>query len=289
MIIYFKKTLTSLLVHLKLYLIMSPPSQDFFVGYLPKMPVGIKKFLRLWIGVLVVLLPLLAYVLVSSQIGFSTATFELGTLTELEGILITHPVPMLRIASEPDKNGERAYQDILLIGFGKNGAEEDISVWEKQAGHSLEEYWVEVSGTLIYHNGKTLLELTEGKRALKTVKNEAKKERVGGMVKGEIGSWKGEIIDPKCYFGVMKPGRAKPHRSCAALCIAGGIPPVLRVSNAQEQVKYFLLMGADYTSINEQVKPFIAEGVEIQGQVSHRNGWDFIQIANLRDIKRVHE
>ena len=266
---------------------MSLPSQEFFVGYLPKMPAGIKKFLKPWIGILLVIIPLVAYVLVSSQIGFSTATFELGTLTELEGVLITHPVPMLRISAEPDREGNRISQDILLIGFGKNGAEGDIEVWEEQSGHSLAGYKVTLGGTLIYHNGKTLLELTEGKRALRTIKGQA-----GGVespIQEGSSTWKGEIIDPKCYFGVMKPGRAKPHRSCAALCIAGGIPPILRVSDAQQQVKYFLLMGENYTPINEEVKPYIAEGVSVNGQISHRNGWDFIQITNVEQIRRIHE
>lgn len=267
---------------------MTSPGNDFFVGYLAEMPLGLRKFLRPWIWVLVIIIPLLAYMLVSSQKGFSTATFELGKLTELEGILITHPVPMLRIAAEPDREGHRVSQDMLLIGFGKNGAEGDIEVWEDQAGHSLEGYKISLGGTLIYHNGKTLLELTEGKRALKTIHEQAEPEGIGKLRLTGPSTWEGEIIDPKCYFGVMKPGRAKPHRSCAALCIAGGIPPILRVSNDQDQVKYFLLMGENYAPINEAVKPFIAEGVEVSGQISHRNGWDFIQIPDLRSIQRIH-
>ena len=35
---------------------------------------------------------------------------------------------------------------------------------------------------------------------------------------------KGEIIDPKCYLGAMKPGGGKTHKACAMRCIAGGIP-----------------------------------------------------------------
>jgi len=38
--------------------------------------------------------------------------------------------------------------------------------------------------------------------------------------------WTGEIIDPKCYAGSMKPGDGKTHKACAALCLRGGIPPV---------------------------------------------------------------
>ena len=202
--------------------------------------------------------------------------------------MLTHPLPMLRVSTEPDRNNLVATQDILLIGFGKNGAEEDIRVWEEQAGHSLAGYKVELGGTLIYHNGKTLLELTEGKRALRSSEKKGNGGQMQALQDEGMDSWRGEIIDPKCYFGVMKPGRAKPHRSCAALCIAGGIPPILRVSNSEEQVRYFLLMGENYTPINEKVKPFIAEGVEVNGKHTTRNGWDFIQIPDLTHIQRVH-
>lgn len=39
-----------------------------------------------------------------------------------------------------------------------------------------------------------------------------------------------EIIDPKCYFGVI-PGKGKIHRSCAIRCISDGIPPVLATTD----------------------------------------------------------
>jgi hypothetical protein len=39
----------------------------------------------------------------------------------------------------------------------------------------------------------------------------------------------GEIVDSKCYLGVMNPGALIPHRACAIRCISGGIPPVLLV------------------------------------------------------------
>jgi hypothetical protein len=43
----------------------------------------------------------------------------------------------------------------------------------------------------------------------------------------------GEIVDSKCFNGVMKPGKGKPHRACAARCLSGGIPPQLLVVSAE--------------------------------------------------------
>jgi hypothetical protein len=51
----------------------------------------------------------------------------------------------------------------------------------------------------------------------------------------------GEIIDPKCYFGVMKPGKGKPQCDCAIRCILGGITPMLVVKNEQGDANYYLL------------------------------------------------
>ena len=39
----------------------------------------------------------------------------------------------------------------------------------------------------------------------------------------------GEVVDPKCWLGDMKPGDGKAHAACARLCMEGGIPPMLRV------------------------------------------------------------
>ena len=35
----------------------------------------------------------------------------------------------------------------------------------------------------------------------------------------------GEIVDSKCFLGVMVPGAGKTHKECASLCLRGGIPP----------------------------------------------------------------
>ncbi|MEM6630977.1 MAG: hypothetical protein AAF694_14950 [Bacteroidota bacterium] len=259
---------------------------SFYVGYLPKMPVSIRRFILPWILFLLVLVSAFAYLLVQGQKGFSSGTFELGKLTTLEGDLLTSPVPMLRVYSPQDKASRQASQEILLIGFGKNGAQQDIAVWEEQAGHSLERHRVQLSGTLIYYNGKTLLELTEGKRSLGMIMEE--KTPIEGLKAEGPVSLVGEIIDPKCYFGVMKPGHGKAHRSCASLCVAGGIPPVFRVENEGGNIQYYFLLQEGNVGLNQSVKPFISEAVSIQGTMQSRNNWNYLYIADLTNIQRLN-
>ena len=85
----------------------------------------------------------------------------------------------------------------------------------------------------------------------------------------ELGSMTlvGEIIDAKCYYGVMKPGHLKPHRSCAVRCISGGLPPMLMVQDGSGRRVYFLLVSADGRAVNDEVLDLVAEPVEITGRV----------------------
>lgn len=65
----------------------------------------------------------------------------------------------------------------------------------------------------------------------------------------------GEIIDPKCYAGAMKPGDGTTHKSCAALCILGGIPPMLLVRSDDEGEKTYRLL-------DQEGRPFAGEDLK---------------------------
>ena len=77
----------------------------------------------------------------------------------------------------------------------------------------------------------------------------------------------GEIVDSKCYLGVMNPGRLASHRACAVRCISGGIPPILLVRQSGGQLLYFLLVSSDGRPVNKQVLDMVAEPIEITGEV----------------------
>ncbi len=87
----------------------------------------------------------------------------------------------------------------------------------------------------------------------------------------------GEIIDPKCYFGAMNPGQGKPHISCAARCISGGIMPVLKYE-VNNQNKYVVLVGLNGEEINSKVLNYIGIPVEIKGNLSSIDNWGILKI-----------
>ena len=76
----------------------------------------------------------------------------------------------------------------------------------------------------------------------------------------------------KCFFGAMNPGQSAPHRACAIRCISGGIPPVLLVRLPNGTATYFLLVSANGKPVNRQVLDFVAEPVQITGEVERQGG-----------------
>jgi hypothetical protein len=98
---------------------------------------------------------------------------------------------------------------------------------------------------------------------------------------------RGEIVDAKCWLGVMKPGAGKSHRACASLCIRGGIPPLF-VARRGDVVRQMLLVGADGREVNLEVLDYVAEGVEIEGEVL-RTGDQWTLRADLDSLRRLHD
>jgi hypothetical protein len=92
----------------------------------------------------------------------------------------------------------------------------------------------------------------------------------------------GEIVDSKCYLGVMNPGQGKVHRDCAARCISGGIPPIFITTSGHEQL---LLVGLDGRAPGrDALREFIAEPIQIEGQLLETGSTRFLKI----DPKALH-
>jgi len=96
----------------------------------------------------------------------------------------------------------------------------------------------------------------------------------------------GEIVDSKCFLGVMNPGQLIPHRACAIRCISGGVPPVLLVRQKNGPAIYLLLVSADGKPVNQQVLDMVAEPVQITGEVE-RQGDFLILRADPSTYRRV--
>ena len=250
-------------------------NDSFFIGWLDKTPTDYAKKTRLFVLATLLIIILTALAFINSQKPMNNAAFEFGTLTTVEGTLIEKPIPMLRMYIGDDLEGKPIFQHLMLVDVVKFGAEKAIGAMEQIAGQSLYGKAIKLRGTLIYYNGKTVLELTEEGNAFQGL-SEQKAYTV--LVKEDKGGTKlrGEIVDPKCFFGVMKPGDGKTHKSCAVRCLSGGIPAILATESKDGQQDYYILLGEDGQSINANLLDFTADHIQIRGKVEQMADWHIL-------------
>tara|TARA_R110000787_G_scaffold25308_7_gene71160 strand:+ start:897 stop:1688 length:792 start_codon:yes stop_codon:yes gene_type:complete len=212
-----------------------------------------------------------------SQKPFKNSTFELATATKIIGVFHENPYPMLRV-----QVAKNTFKNLLLLGFGKSSANPFLEKIQEEIP-DLNGKKLSIEGNLIYYNGKTLIQITDEEK-VRLVDNSqtilSLKEEISSM------TLQGEIIDPKCYFGVMKPGKGKIHRSCAVRCISGGIPPVFATTDGNNVAKYFLLTDLEGNPINNQVLSHVGKPSDITGMVEKMGDWYVLKIdpKNIKEL-----
>jgi hypothetical protein len=80
----------------------------------------------------------------------------------------------------------------------------------------------------------------------------------------------GEIVDYKCFLGAMKPGDGKTHKACAALCISGGIPPML-VSFDERGTRTYTVLVLDQGRTPDLAEA-AGEPVRVSGRLEVKGG-----------------
>ena len=262
----------------------SKESPPFYIGWMPKSAGEYRGFTRLVIFALVVVCVFVAALLVSNQRGFSSGVYERTNITELEGLLIAKPFPAIKTFFGKDIYGNPVTKTILLVNKGKFGADSLVARMIKSSGNDV---WVKVKGRLIYNHGAALMELANEDSAIHTMETLSKATKIPEVKIMELGNTTlhGQIVDPKCYLGVMKPGEGKPHSDCAIRCIAGGIPPLLKIRNDQGEETFFILRGENGETINKQVLPYVGIPVAITGTVESADDWFIVKLNPSTGIK----
>jgi hypothetical protein len=246
--------------------------QQFYIGYLEKAPKPIAHFLKRVLPVIVLLGLICGAVISTTQTGFNEGKYELGKRTQFTGFVEKGPIPMLRIENPGKGNDDQ----VLLIGFGKFGADTTLAEMEKYHEMTFADQLVTLEGTQILMGDMRLLELTEKKFSLIHWKPGQPKTKLNKKPLGHVG-YSGEVIDPKCYFGVMKPGEGKTHRSCAILCINGGIPPMLKTTDDDGVSSYIFLLGENETPQQSEWAPFAGlKNTRVAGDAYDWNGWQVL-------------
>jgi hypothetical protein len=188
--------------------------------------------------------------------------------------------------------GNPVVKTIPLVYYGKFGADPVLQSVAEKNNADLKDLWVKLRGKLIYNRGVVLMELSEKEKSILEVTPVSPKQKkdIPDPVIAELDTvaLKGEIIDPKCYFGVMKPGQGKPHNDCAIRCISGGIQPLLVVRNGKGEETFFALRGINGEPIHKQVLHCVGQPVEVKGTLEKVADWYVMKIDPLTGIKVVN-
>ena len=273
-------------------ILRKPEAPDsFYIGYLPKAPAEYRNFVRLIVFAILVVMYFTIIIVVTNQQKFSTGIFERNKLTELEGVLMLQPFPAIKTLYGKDLYGNPVVKTIPLVNYGKFGAEPVINSVVANNTSDLNKLWIKVRGKLIYNKGITILELSEKDKSVLEVKT-ASKNQLDGIATSKIkdhggSTFYGQIVDPKCYFGVMKPGEGKPHSDCAIRCIAGGIQPMLMIRNEKGQETFFILRDTSGMPVNSRVLSYVGMPVEVSGKITKVDDWLILKTDPSSGIKII--
>lgn len=251
-------------------------SDEFYIGWEAKSAPGIGKVVRRVVILLLILALLVPVVLAVSQRMIGVSVFEWGHHKTFAGVLQVAPYPHLLVPRPGRVEEQGEFSTYYLVAPWKFGL-------DREALRAFDGKAISLQGTLIYRGNQTMIEVVPGSIAATnptTVGSLPQRMSLGRQ------TLVGEIVDSKCFLGVMNPGQLTPHRACAIRCISGGVPPVLLVRQQHGPAIYLLLVSAAGKPVNKQVLDLVAEPVEITGEVE-RQGELLILKADPATYRRV--
>ena len=248
---------------------------EFYVGYLPRMPKRLGRFTVAVVSVLLVAVAASAYAVAALHPANPFARSDFRDIREHEGLLVAHPMPHLVVLRPGAAEGHELSR-YFLVGRGKSGPKIDVE--------ALDGKYTKVRGSLIYRDAQTLISVKSAEEI-----PPPELDAIGqAMSIGKLGTYtlRGAIVDSKCFLGTMRPGETKVHRGCAVRCISGGVPPMLLVRDDDGAALPFLLVDSDGSAVNKRVLDMVAEPVEITGEVE-RLGDVFVLKADPASYRRL--
>lgn len=193
--------------------------------------------------------------------------WDTSNTTTRTGVLVAEPYAMLL----PDD----ASAAVLLVGVGKVGPPADVLAL---AGDR-----VTITGYPLERDGLRMLEV-QSAESLSGVGGAGvsggPRMRLAPIDRG-VHTIDTEILDAKCFMGAMKPGDGPGHKACATLCIAGGIPPMVRWQDDAGRSHHAILTSADGAPMAEAHRALIGEPVAVRGRVTSQHGWLWMDVESV--------
>ena len=251
---------------------MTNIKDEFYINY-SAIPKSYQRFLMGFIPLVV--LGAIAFGIILPKVHDQFNSGKIQGRFDIEGLLVAKPVPHLIVPRPGNVMSHAPFSRYVLTGPGKEAPRANVL---ENVGK-----WVKLNGTLVSRNQLSVI-AARSAEAIEPPEN-IKITPDAGTSLGEY-SLKGEILDSKCYPGVMKPGQTKTHRACAIRCISGGVPAVFRVQNSRDEVMYFLLADGQGEAVNDRVLDLVADPIEITGEVIRYDDMYVIK-ADPASYKRV--
>ena len=241
----------------------SADGEEFFIGYAPPMPPRLARFVRRVVIALVCGVMAWAVTVAAGHVTLEGGTFEFGQPQPFAGTLVEHPYPALRL--EDADQGAAPW--LLLVAPGKHGADSLI--------RGLDGRHVTLMGTRILRDTHTMIEIEPSSLVVKTASELRMPVATTPLASsGDIPvKLRGEIVDSKCFLGLMVPGAGKTHKDCASLCLRGGLPAALYVEDRSGQSSLLLLTGVSGEPIGAEALQVAGEAIEMTGIVERQGGW----------------
>ncbi|MBE8181938.1 MAG: hypothetical protein HAW61_00230 [Candidatus Portiera sp.] len=243
-------------------------NDDFFIGY-KEMPNKDRRFLLATIPLAIAAVGGLATLIANNQRKPDAAVWGQRAVT-LQGKLVKEPYPYLMI---PNRYSSVGYDTLFLVAIGKHGAHKMVS--------DLNAENVKVTGKILSRYDTRYNYLAE----ISDIIGVRGKLPVAINPPRDLGTYRirGRIIDSKCHFGVMQPSVGMTHKSCASLCLRGGIPAIFAPQSTQLN-RLILVRNADALDNSpdrniyspQDIKPLLPYAldlIEAEGQLTLVNNY----------------
>jgi hypothetical protein len=245
---------------------------DFFIGWSPNTPRADRRFL---IGAGLGLVG--AAAIAGVGLGMrgpqpGPGAWRQSDMRVYRGLLKRAPYPMLRFRDEAG-----ALRTALLAGYGKDAL---------VIPHAITDAAI-VCASAIVRGPNLMLAVPAEAGAIEPWRPDQPITDGDSRDEGE-GLLVGEIVDAKCFFGAMRPGYGKTHKSCAALCIEGRLPLAFCSSGecGSARGETPLLLNSCGLAHGRDLLPFVADPVIATGRFVRIGGLLTFR-ADAAEIRRL--
>lgn len=229
--------------------------EEMFIGWAPAPGVD-RRFLLGMLPLGLAGMGGLSYAIASRLDDPGAGAWNTGATHQVTGVLSNEPYPMIRMRDASAPGGVRT---VLVVAQGKctsgllDGANTDGAVT--------------ASGVLIERKNRQMLEVPPllGDWIEPAILADAPPAPAPQSL-GRV-ALTGSIMDSKCFFGVMRPGRGKTHKACATLCIRGGIPPSFWARDDAGNEAVLLMTTANGDAMPMDILPLVADPVRAAGEL----------------------